>query len=330
MSAGFRTSSACVDKTLPKQRHPEETEVAMADDWQDLALNHRRIPHGKSKKGGKSGGRHGAGVFYPNRAIASYPFKTGNHTLGNGHIPRFNGIRPIDDFRAEFVIHGFTECPGGTGTFKAAVFLAGSRKLLSDIVRDEEEKLSAEDDSDEKDQSEDEDEVGDEDEDEVGDEDEDEVGDEDGDEQDEEADDGDEAPKESELEASDRFYNDRFQAFTKNSFRQPKFWFQWQGEIIEPKIQTGADGSTTSGRAIRERDLGYIVFPTHECSNFRGTINCRALGWKDMEIVGGSDRIQGPTPPIFQWNDFAVEGDEGDDDELEHEHDGKGAKPHGD
>ncbi|KAK4580258.1 hypothetical protein LTR86_000461 [Recurvomyces mirabilis] len=288
----------------------------MAEDWQDLALNHRRIPHGKSKKGGKSGGRHGAGVFYPNRAIASYPLKTGNHALGNGYIPRFNGIKPIDDFRAEFVIHGFTDRPGGTGTFKAAVFLAGSRKLVSEVVRDEEEKLSGKDDADV--EAGVEGEGGGEDEDDEG-----------NDDDEEEEDDNGEVPEESELEASDRFYNDRFQAFTKNSFRQPKFWFQWQGEIIEPKADTGADKSTTSGRTIRERDLGYIVFPTHECNYFHGTINSRALGWKDMEIIGGRDRVQGPTAPIFQWNDFAVEGDEGDDDEHEHEHDGKGAEPHG-
>jgi hypothetical protein len=289
--------------------------LAMADDdWQDLALNHRRIPHGRSKKGGKASGRHGAGVFYPKQALGSYDVYT-YFTPANEYIGKITE-RFRDEFvRARFEIHEFTDQPGGfvgslvggNGRFRAAIFLAGSRKLLSSIVRDADEDVNdAEDDvNGGKDArshgAQSEDEGADADANEVDSED-DEVGEVEG----------------REITASDRFVNDRIQAFAKNSFRQPKFWLQWQGEI-EWKDESGSndtdakhqtvEGVAKTANAVRERNMGYIIFQDNKCDVFNGTMSCATLGWKDMEI-SGRKRISSATPPLFVWNDFAIAEDQ--------------------
>ncbi|KAK5108091.1 hypothetical protein LTR62_008808 [Meristemomyces frigidus] len=269
----------------------------MDEDWQDLALNHRRLPHGKSKKGGKASGRHGEAVFNPKQAITRYRLTTEN-VVANDHIPKASGGDQTAEIDAQFEIHGFTETPGGyvaslvnsEHTFRAAVFLAGSRKLLGEIIQAEDDKKSSEDDDD----------------------------DDDGDAEDESEEDENEDPNEdddeteelSELEKQDNHHNLRTRAFEKNSFRQPKFWFRYQAEIT-------LRSSSTQRETIREQNGGYVVFATHECRRFSGTIDCRALGWKEVGIAGVREGRRGETRPLFAWGEFGMgEEDAGDEETV--------------
>lgn len=80
----------------------------------------------------------------------------------------------------------------------------------------------------------------------------------------------------------------RLRNFEKNSFREPKFWIRWQGEV---------DGS----KAVAS-DLGYVVFSGNECRKFKGTITCGALGWKDVAISGCKISSRGSSDVPVHWN----------------------------
>jgi hypothetical protein len=69
----------------------------------------------------------------------------------------------------------------------------------------------------------------------------------------------------------------RFETFEKNSFRSPKFWFQWSGVPSSSESQRAND---------TESDLGYVVFSGNDCRKFKGTINSSALEWKNVAITG--------------------------------------------
>ncbi|KAK4544022.1 hypothetical protein LTR36_004520 [Oleoguttula mirabilis] len=231
------------------------------DDWQDAAFNHRRIPHGRSKKRGKAAGKTGAGVFNPKTALGLYELSgTAINTL----------LAETDDKKACFEIHELTETPGGFigslligNRMKAAMILAGSRKLLAAIVADEnsvdeDETSSVEADDPQTHADHDEDETSS-------------VEGEDLPTQTEH----DDTEAETELEARDRKDNERVAAFGKNSFRAPKFWLHWQGDV-----------TTKDGEEVRERNQGYVSFAGNECSEFQSTMSCKALGWKDASMHG--------------------------------------------
>ncbi|KAF9739808.1 hypothetical protein PMIN06_004912 [Paraphaeosphaeria minitans] len=80
----------------------------------------------------------------------------------------------------------------------------------------------------------------------------------------------------------------RFRKFEKNSFREPKFWIRWNG--------------VTEGAEVVTSDLGYLVFSGNECRNFKGTITCEALGWKDAAINGRKISGRGPSDVPINWN----------------------------
>lgn len=182
------------------------------EDWEDAAFNHRRLPHGRSKKGGKASGRKGAGTFDPRQALGVYE-------LSSNAVDRL--LATANDDKGFLEVHELTDTPGGlVGTIvigdkmKAVVLLAGSRKVLSAVVEEAEaagaEHASGEDD------------------------------DEDSQTEPDNEDDGDDAG--TALEEQDRKHNERIQAFEKNSFRSPKFWLQWQGDA------TSEDGSAVRER----------------------------------------------------------------------------------
>ncbi|KAK7192613.1 hypothetical protein DPSP01_006554 [Paraphaeosphaeria sporulosa] len=80
----------------------------------------------------------------------------------------------------------------------------------------------------------------------------------------------------------------RFRKFEKNSFREPKFWIRWNG--------------MTEGAEVVTSDLGYVVFSGNECRNFKGTITCEALGWKDAAISGRKVSGRAPSDVPINWN----------------------------
>ena len=71
---------------------------------------------------------------------------------------------------------------------------------------------------------------------------------------------------------------DRFAIFEKNSFREPKFWLQWNGRLMPTATEKGPETKGT--------ELGYLVFSQNDCRKFKGTINCSLLGWKNVAISG--------------------------------------------
>lgn len=67
----------------------------------------------------------------------------------------------------------------------------------------------------------------------------------------------------------------RHDNFEKNSFRTPKFWFQWTGQVrpstIAPSFHTGR---------------GYLVFSGKNCKIVKGTITADCLQWNDVPLSG--------------------------------------------
>ncbi|KAH7174726.1 uncharacterized protein B0J16DRAFT_349080 [Fusarium flagelliforme] len=77
----------------------------------------------------------------------------------------------------------------------------------------------------------------------------------------------------------------RFNKFEKNTFRQPKFWLSWKGEVlVAPQHSVRAD--TESATAEIQSGMGYLVFSGNRYEKFNGTISCDSLGWKDIAISG--------------------------------------------
>merc|ERR1712070_408615 len=190
----------------------------------------------------------------------------GSYELSGSALERLGGKLILE-------IHELTDTPGGIfgsmvlpDRFKAAVLLAGSRKQLSNVMGDVEAAGEEPEDT--------------------------------GDEDDEDADSG------LELEKQDRLHNERVEAFQKNSFRNPKFFLAWQGEV-----------TLAPGQIKVEKNRGYVVFSGNDCRSFEGTLSCSSIGWKDVAIKGRKTTSKARTPP-FSWLDFLKDGqDESDEDE---------------
>jgi len=239
------------------------------DDWQEAAFNNRRIPHGRSKKGGKAGSRKGAGTFDPKQALGTYE-------LSGNAVERL--LSDTAGQKATFDIHEVTETPGGlTGSLvirdklRAALLLAGSRKMLSRLVEEAEEEAVEAAESEGASPS----------------------GRDDGNEDSQDGSDNDDVG--SVEEARDRRANERIQAFEKNSFRSPKFWLQWQGDI-----SVSTDGNNSE--EVCERNQGYIIFSGNDCKDFQGTLSCKEYGWKDVAIRGRKVTSKASRPPPFLWS----------------------------
>ncbi|OHE92910.1 catalase [Colletotrichum orchidophilum] len=107
-----------------------------------------------------------------------------------------------------------------------------------------------------------------------------------------------EEPEESE-EESDVEEQQRIKNFEKNSFRSPKFWFQWNGDVVSstaPSIEQEKALPTS-----RETGRGYIVFSGNDCRSFKGTISCDSLGWKDVSLSGWKEVSMSERDVAFVW-----------------------------
>ncbi|KAJ3528562.1 hypothetical protein NM208_g10148 [Fusarium decemcellulare] len=78
----------------------------------------------------------------------------------------------------------------------------------------------------------------------------------------------------------------RFQKFEKNSFRQPKFWLHWHGSVLAPSSALDECQSTDSPENGDQSGMGYLVFSGNKCRDFKGTMSCELLGWKDIKLEG--------------------------------------------
>jgi hypothetical protein len=124
-----------------------------------------------------------------------------------------------------------------------------------------------------------------------------------------------------------KYRRHRAAAFEKNSFRQPKFWFRWQGITtaagVQPVSQPHSGRGNTShhhnasdehvdldeqedlencaeddaldGPAPRETRVhgsGYLVFANNDCRRFQGTLTSEQLGWNNVKMNGWRTRPQ--------------------------------------
>ncbi|KAF5708458.1 catalase [Fusarium globosum] len=77
----------------------------------------------------------------------------------------------------------------------------------------------------------------------------------------------------------------RSENFEKNTFRQPKFWLSWRGNVLV-KPQSGAASEDHSPLDAIQSGIGYIVFTGNKYQKFKGTISCDLLGWDNVAITG--------------------------------------------
>ncbi|KAL5117315.1 hypothetical protein ACEQ8H_004760 [Pleosporales sp. CAS-2024a] len=85
----------------------------------------------------------------------------------------------------------------------------------------------------------------------------------------------------------------RFETFSKNSFRSPKFWLAWNGRPTpqpprpqSPKRVRTKKASANDSHVVVQTGLGYVVFAGHTCRRFKATLSCDLLGWKDVAMTG--------------------------------------------
>lgn len=119
----------------------------------------------------------------------------------------------------------------------------------------------------------------------------------------------------------------RAAAFEKNSFRQPKFWFRWQGITTAAGVQPISQSHSGRGnnnhhhnasdehvdlneqenldshdeddaldgpapRGTRVHGSGYLVFANNDCRRFQGTLTSEQLGWNNVKMNGWRTRPQ--------------------------------------
>ncbi|KAL1652586.1 hypothetical protein SLS61_004892 [Didymella pomorum] len=251
------------------------------DDWQDHALSTRHM-HNRNSRRASGKGKKGA-AFDVRKTFGEYEVKCASWERALGELE--DKDRNDDDAGLELL--RLTEDGQGVlgelvlpGVLRAAIVLAASRKTLTIITRH----LSGEDqdDDDEEDSNEDDD------------------------------DDDDDNDEEEEKEPN------RFDTFEKNSFRSPKFWLAWNGTLTLPKEdspppspslarkgtlpsdspppsptlqRTGSSfpppkSTSASTQQAAAEGLGYVTFTGNDCRKFKGTLNCKELGWKDIAFSG--------------------------------------------
>ncbi|OQO11739.1 hypothetical protein B0A48_03466 [Cryoendolithus antarcticus] len=88
--------------------------------------------------------------------------------------------------------------------------------------------------------------------------------------------------------------HDHFDEFEKNSFRSPKFWLKWQGQVTAQVDDDGVIDETVT-------DSGYLVFSGNTCERFNGTLSCSKLDWHNVKITGFKLRSKPARDFDVQW-----------------------------
>lgn len=245
------------------------TASSIMDDWQSAAFNnrhlHNRVDRRQSKKS-KGGG--GSAVFNPRNSLGSYSVKCSAATNESTNAQdRYN----LEIFQFSEDNDGLIGTLTFPGILQATIALAGSRKELDKVADGlgygsggsskeitnrrwssaiAKQQISTEF-SATKDLKEDQE-------------------NEEHDDEEHEEEDQESPGEESQSEAE----NDN--RFEKNSFRNPKFWMQWQGEYL--------------GDPNKEDDVlngfGYVIFTGNDCKKFGGTLTCDTLGWNNVKMSG--------------------------------------------
>ncbi|KAJ0158652.1 hypothetical protein CTA2_11139 [Colletotrichum tanaceti] len=275
-------------------------------DWQEAAFATRHL-HNRASKSKAGGG--GGGAFEVRRTLGRYDVKCPSASRAGPPEPSGKkgkrtaaAARPtLDIFRLSDDGRGLLGELVLPGALEASIILTGSRKTLEDLISQFEEGEEEEEEED----GEGEEELGTNQED-------DRVHNgghgeavpngnchfEDEDEEDE--DEKDTSGREESNEDDPDKERRRFQAFEKNSFRSPKFWFQWKGRTMTPSPPPPDDRGAAAGRV--ETGRGYVVFSGNDCRSFRGTITCDPLGWKDASMSGWKEVSMSERDVAFVWS----------------------------
>lgn len=262
------------------------------DDWQDAAFNTRHL-HNRNDRGGQGGNsRH---AFQPNNTFGSHLVKCAAmeklQVDAPEMVPSGSGSKSKKGrgSRGEVVleVYRLTDDEDGllgsltvAGVLEASVVLAGSRKLLWKIWQQLGGNGSGEVAADlettgSKGKSKEQDE-------------------ESGDEEEGSSDDEEVQSRSSSLDSEQR-QRRRAATFEKNSFRHPKFWFRWQGNMADNRTGSSKTESTSV------HGSGYIVFSGNDCKRFQGTVTSEQLGWNNVKMSGWKARPQPERDFEVQW-----------------------------
>jgi hypothetical protein len=228
------------------------------DDWQDAAFSSRHMHNRVGRSGGRGTGKSKRNsVFDVRKTFASYTCK----------CPAWHKLNSATEQTASLELYRLTDNSEGVvgqlslpGVLEAAVILAASRDSLQRIVLELEPTPQS--------------------------------GNGEAVENDDDAEDDEASESDHDTSEEEENEHDRFGTFEKNSFRSPKFWLQWNGDL-----------SPTSTRASdkHEAGLGYIVFSGNDCRKFTGTLNCASLAWKDVSFSGHriASRSESDVPVVW-------------------------------
>lgn len=93
----------------------------------------------------------------------------------------------------------------------------------------------------------------------------------------------------------------RIAKFEKNSFRQPKFWFRWQGNMVDDIPTPLEDLGLTGGSKVH--GSGYVVFSANDCKRFQGTLTSEQLAWNNVKMTGFKTKPQPERDFEIQWTE---------------------------
>lgn len=228
------------------------------DDWQEAALSNRHL-HNRRGQNVRGKGKKGA-AFDVHRTFGTYELKcpaAEKLVKGSGDNGRLE-IYCLNE--TQNALYGELVFPG---LLNAVTILAGSRRVMNTVLReliDEQEEETTDQAPPAKPDDENEN----------------------GDVQDDEDD------EDGELETQ------RAKEFEKNSFRSPKFWLRWQGELLHLPIDAGETQKPVT-------DSGYLVFSGNTCDKFEGTISCESLEWDNVKLRGWKESTKSARNFDMMW-----------------------------
>ncbi|KAK5074699.1 hypothetical protein LTR64_000904 [Lithohypha guttulata] len=242
------------------------------DDWQDAALTTR---HMHNRRGGQStSGKQKNAIFDVRRTFGTYEVKCPAAEKIIAKAGDSGGPAKLEIYGLNAggdAVHAELFLPGA---LHAVVILAASRKTMNAVIRRLERAYTAKE--------------------RVGSANDHVVDDEE--EPDREAHDEDE----NEDEDEDDFQNRRVQQFEKNSFRSPKFWLRWQGQVTgKPRSQE--DDQEVNPNTMNT-DSGYLVFSGNSCDKFEGTISCETLEWRNVKLKGWKLTSKSERDFAMEWH----------------------------
>lgn len=125
-------------------------------------------------------------------------------------------------------------------------------------------------------------------------------GDDDDDDDEEDTDDDDDTDG---LGAQETRQRRRFAKFEKNSFRQPKFWFRWQGNVVDQDDLPATLESLGVTGGSKIHGSGYVVFSSNDCKRFQGTLTSEQLAWNNVKMAGFKTKPQPERDFEIQWTE---------------------------